>query len=428
MRLVLFYVVPFRSQNAPTQLLGGPQGLLLCLDCKPGAPKIQAMDAVIESRASEPRGGSDQELGGRTAWSDDDEAERREVDEVQDKWHGWKHWGSTGWGQDRPYASSWSSSGWKTRETNGVTPVAAEWRSSESNIWEPRGTAPQPAGKSPGWSSNASDSSSSEHHSWQTKGVTPDAGHKAEDAAKPDGLGSTDAAPKAEDWVPDWLKAEREAANQKLAEVAQQQAFGVFRGPVNPLTVGERKHFALRKIQNDFPRYKPLVPQASSDAVNRLIIAFHCALKWYFQRSGLMNQAKATDARQFASKGQMPGRWIKSFIHLCGDPIGLRPEGQLFWLHSGAAREVLMAEFDVLLQNELLPNHPEWRWKNANTKHIRSGSMPRFAISPSEQLDVVNETLRAFESSMMTDPSLAPSDPGMVAVFTTALNNRRLSC
>ena len=192
----------------------------------------------------------------------------------------------------------------------------------------------------------------------------------------------------------------------------------MYRGEFDPRrNMGQRMNFQDRERDGQFERFPPTVSQPASDAVNRLIIASHCALQWYFQRSRTMNNQRCQIARTFASRGQMPGRWIRKLIHKSQHPGKLKPDGQLYWIHSGAAKEVMAEEFDLLLGSK----------EHAFDSGARGGAIPRLRVTADEQADIIQETLRAFQTSLVTDRDLEFHDPVLVTLFADTFRSRRVS-
>jgi hypothetical protein len=206
--------------------------------------------------------------------------------------------------------------------------------------------------------------------------------------------------------------------NEIMGRAKFQQENGMFRGDFDCRgDMGELMNFQDRERDEQFERFNPRVSQPASDAVNRLIIAFHCALQWYFERSRTMNNQRCQSARTFASRGQMPGRWIRKLIEKSQDPWELPPYCQLYWIHSGAATEVMAEEFDLLLGSK----------DHAAGSGARGGAIPRLRVTADEHADIIQETLRALQNPLVTDRDLEFHDPVLVTLFADTFRSRRVS-
>jgi hypothetical protein len=138
-------------------------------------------------------------------------------------------------------------------------------------------------------------------------------------------------------------------------------------------------------------------------------------LQWYFKQRDVDKQAKCRDAKQFASKGQLPGRWIRAFIVSCGDPATLLPKEQIYWIQSTCARKVIAEELTIMTGSE----------EEAKQKRARAGHIPRFWLTEEERVDIISETVRAFQCSLVTDVHMLPNSPELALLFDAALATGR---
>jgi len=192
--------------------------------------------------------------------------------------------------------------------------------------------------------------------------------------------------------APEWYKRWHKDVLAASEIVALYQACEEFRGPVGAnLDPLDRKSFRRRYAENDYPRFHPRLSQTASDAVNRLIAAFHRALQYKFVELGIAGNRRCECPAVFAARGQMVGRWITYLIETCGDPSTLSEALHQHWIHSEAAQQVVMQELEILQ----LDKH------TADRRGCKQGAvMPKFYMPYDEQLLVAAEAVDAYELSL----------------------------
>ena len=201
--------------------------------------------------------------------------------------------------------------------------------------------------------------------------------------------------------APEWYMPWKEDLVAAVDVCASEQRWQQFRGHHLPTSQSStRLPFQERYATKNFPRFEPRVSQVASDAVNRLIHSMHRALQYKFELLGIQGNARCRDPLQFASRGQMVGRWIDYLIDACGDPSGIPMALQRYWIHPEAAHQVMMLELEILQLDK----------NEVHARGLKRGAdMPRFTMEPEEQWFVASEAVHAFELSMCSYDELPNS-------------------